>query len=263
MIVRETEHHFVLVQQHDHGNFAGQAAKHFADRFYMMERVEESPNVPEVTKDAIVLGVLEHDRAWIRPDDIPVWDDHLHAPYSFNEYPLLPKLAFYRMGIDELEEKHPYAALLNSLYYSVFEDIRTSDHEECVAFVQHEEERQQRIRSKYTGVQEETLLLHRQMLQTCDGLSLYVCLNAPGIGKEDEHEWFKDGIPGSEPFGGGGLLQLSWQDESTIKADPSPFDGEIVTTLREKVVSKDRISEVGIAQAYQETEWSEREITFV
>ncbi|MDO3408334.1 DUF3891 family protein [Saccharibacillus sp. CPCC 101409] len=263
MIVRETDQSFVLVKQHDHAKFSGEAAERFADKFYMMERVEKSPGMPEVTKDAIVLGVTEHDRGWIRPDDTAVWDDHLHAPYSFNEYPMLPKVTFYQMGIDELEEKHPYAALLSSLYYSVFEDIQTSEREDCVAFVHHEEERQQRIRSAYTGVQEETLLLHRQVLQTCDGLSLYVCLNAPGIGKEDEHPWFKDGVPGSEPFGGGGLLQLSWQDDRTVKADPSPFDREFTATLREKHVPKDRIREVGVAKAYEEAEWTEREITFV
>lgn len=263
MIIRETKDSFVLVQQHDHAAFSGEAAARFQDRFYMMEKVEESPGMPAVTKETIELGVTEHDRGWIRPDDTPIWDDHLHAPYSFNEYPLLPKVTFYRMGIDELEEMHPYAALLSSLYYSVFEDLQTSEREDCVAFVHNEEERQQRISQKYTGVQQETLLLHRQILQTCDGLSLYVCLNAPGIPKEEEHEWFKDGVPGSEPFGGGGLVQLSWIDEKTVKADPSPFDGEFSATLREKHVPKDRIKEIGIAQAYKETEWTEREIRFV
>lgn len=263
MVIRETEEAFVLVQQHDHAEFSGEAAARFADRFYMMERVEESPGMPEVTKDAIVLGVTEHDRGWIRPDDTPIWDDHLHAPCSFNEYPMLPKIVFYRMGVDELEEKHPYAALLSSMYYSVFEDIQTSEREDCLAFVHHEEERQQRLSAKYSGVQQETLLLHRQILQTCDGISLYVCLNAPGIAKEDEHPWFKDGVPGSEPFGGGGLLQLNWQDESTVKSDPSPFDGPFSAKLREKHVPKARIREVGIAQAYEEAAWSEREIRFV
>ncbi|WP_170315050.1 DUF3891 family protein [Saccharibacillus brassicae] len=263
MVIRETEEAFVLVQQHNHAGFSGEAAARFADRFYMMERVEESPGMPEVTKDAIVLGVTEHDRGWIRPDDTPIWDDHLHAPCSFNEYPMLPKIVFYRMGVDELEEKHPYAALLSSMYYSVFEDIQTSEREDCLAFVHHEEERQQRLSAKYSGVQQETLLLHRQILQTCDGISLYVCLNAPGIAKEDEHPWFKDGVPGSEPFGGGGLLQLNWQDESTVKSDPSPFDGPFSAKLREKHVPKARIREVGIAQAYEEAAWSEREIRFV
>lgn len=263
MIIRETEEAFVVVKQHDHAEFSGETAARFIDQYYMLERVEESPGVPEVTKEAIVLGVTEHDRGWIRPDDVPVWDDHLNAPYSFNEYPMLPKIVFYRIGIDELEEMHPYSALLSSMYYSVFEDIQTSEREDCLEFVHGEEARQQRISGMYKGVQQETLLLHRQILQTCDGISLYVCLNAPGVGKEDEHEWFKDGIPGSEPFGGGGLLQLSWQDEKTVKADPSPFDGPFSVKLREKYVPKARIGEVGIAQAYEETEWSEREIAFV
>lgn len=263
MIIRETEKAFVLVQQHDHARFSGEAAEKFRDEWFKMDQVEESPNMPAVTKEAIVLGVTEHDRGWIRPDDTPVWDDHLHAPYSFNEYPLLPKITFYRMGVDELEEKHPYSALLSSMYYSVFEDLQKSEREEVLEFVHHEEQRQQRLAILYSGVQQETLLLHRQILQTCDGISLYVCLNAPGIGKEDEHPWFKDGVPGSEPFGGGGLLQLNWIDDRTVKADPSPFDGEFVGTLREKVVPKDRIREVGIAQAYEETEWAEREIRFV
>lgn len=41
---------------------------------------------------------------------------------------------------------------------------------------------------------------HYRLLKFCDELSLYVCMNKPGVKKKDEIDLFKDGFEGTEMF---------------------------------------------------------------
>ena len=60
---------------------------------------------------------------------------------------------------------------------------------------------------------------HYRLLKFCDELSLYVCMNKPGVEKEDEIDLFKDGFEGTEMFNSKEEkpIQAEWIDEETIR----------------------------------------------
>ena len=60
---------------------------------------------------------------------------------------------------------------------------------------------------------------HYKLLKFCDELSLYVCMNKPGVKKKDEIDLFKDGFEGTEMFNSEEekLIQAEWVDEETIR----------------------------------------------
>lgn len=250
MIVRETEHAFIMTHQHEHARLSGDIAKRFHAHLFLDEtRIAEALH-----------AVYEHDRGWIAMDDTPIWNDGHSAPFTFMDYPLLPKLLCYRQGIDEVEEGHDYAALLCSLHYSTFEVIQTSRLPEVVRFHDHETARQDRIRARLAPLDEEVIQRQLRILKLCDGLSLYVCLNEPGAAKENEHPWYKDGfavtlVPGER-------YSANWLNEHDIRVAPSLFEQAFTATLAQKQVSKARIQRVGLHAAYQETEWTEQKVAF-
>lgn len=243
MIVRGREHDFIMITQHDHACFSGDIARRCRNFFA----------VGREYWDDVVVAIYEHDRAWIGLDDTPIWNDAIHAPFTFLNYPLLPKLAFYRIGMDEVEQMNPYAGLLCSLHYSSF--FVNTEQPDGIAFAIHEQERQRRIRQQVAHINEETILQHFRLLQFCDDTSLYVCLNEPGSSKKEEHPWYRDGIPNTE-------VVMSWLNDQEIKASPFPFEEVYHVKLKYKSVSKPRIAECGIGRAYKEAELLEQEVTF-
>ncbi|MCA1054415.1 DUF3891 family protein [Rossellomorea aquimaris] len=244
MIIRETNDSFIMIRQHDHAFLSGEIIKHF-----------DHSLLPSSTHfNDLVYAAYQHDRSWIGLDDTPVWDDANNTPYTFADYPLLPKMAFYRIGLDEIERENPYAALLCSLHFHSF--FTKSKKEECLSFMKEERMRQSRLRSALPETDEELLQQHFRLLQFSDDLSLYICLNEPGARKEEEHPWFKDGFKNTEWFNRGqGPLQAEWGGTNTIKIDAFPFTRECRLTLTYKKVPKESIDEKGIAQAFEECDW--------
>lgn len=102
------------------------------------------------------------------------------------------------------------------------------------------------------------------MLQLCDVVSLYVCLNDPGVRKEQEYPRYADGFEDSEMFNpiGEGRLVAEWVNDKEIKISPNPFDQSFVATLKQKQVPKKLVQEAGIAEAYNQTAWVEQEVIF-
>ncbi|WP_156430913.1 DUF3891 family protein [Paenibacillus sp. FJAT-26967] len=49
--------------------------------------------------------------------------------------------------------------------------------------------RQQRLKAKLNQPGESMIEQHFKLLKLCDELSLYVCLNEPGVSKDEEHPW--------------------------------------------------------------------------
>ncbi len=90
MICREQAGKFVMIKQHDHGLLAGK----FAARFHM----EQVPRKRRL--DEVLYAIGNHDRGWIDLDEAPFWNDTAKAPYSFIDFPVVPKLTFYRWGLD-------------------------------------------------------------------------------------------------------------------------------------------------------------------
>lgn len=249
MIVRETEHAFFMTTQHEHAQLSGRISAFMQERLF-----------GESYRSEVHLAIQEHDRGWIRLDEVPIWNDRKHAPYSMIDYPLLPKLILYRVGLDETEQRSEYAALLCSMHYCSFHAIKTSSAEDCMQFMNHERIRQERIREKLQHPDEKIIQQHLALLQLCDDLSLYVCMNVPGVDKANEHPWFKDGF---EQTIDEQSIDARWIDPERIRLTPHLFKEGFTTFLMLKEVPKEAIHKEGIHMAYQEAELKEQKISFV
>lgn len=250
MIVRETKDYFILTTQHDHAELSGKLAENFVDELFINDRY----------KNDTIAAIHEHDRAWIRLDHTPIMNDRDAIPYSFMDYPILPKLVLYGVGVDEVEESNKYAALLCSLHYSSFKAIQESSLIDCVNYLAAESKRQAGLKAALNFPEERLITQHFKLLQLCDEMSLYVCMNHPGAPKEDEHPWYKNG------FGtvlDRGKINAQWKNEKEILVSPFLFKQDFAAILKCKHVSKILVQEIGINDAYHQTEWTNQEVRFV
>lgn len=235
-----------MITQHDHAKLSGDIARHFREIFFVNELYIEN----------VLLAIYEHDRAWIELDHTPVWNDKNASPFSFMDYPLIPKLAYYKQGINQVEEKNPYAALLCSLHYSSFRIFQNTTQANCLQFYNQELIRQRRIRSNFSQINQETISAHLRLLQLCDDISLYVCLNQAGVTKENEHPWYRAGFNNT-------AFEANWINEKEISLLPSPFRNALKVKLRLKRVLKRMINQLGIEEAYKNSDWIEQELIFL
>lgn len=255
MIIRESENEFIMITQHDHAQLSGEIARNIRKHFFV-----DTSNIEEV-----LLAVYQHDRSWIKLDDTPIWNDSNSVPFSFIDYPILPKIVLYKYGIDQVEEMSKYAALLCSLHYTSFQVFHNTKNYDCINFLTDELKRQNRIKSELNHIGQETISAHLRLLQFCDDISLYACFNNPGVNKVDEHPWYKSGFKNSEFFDkeNGHMINAFWNNQKEIKLTPSPFEKDFSTKLKLKHVSKMHIKDFGIAEAYRNTTWTEQEFIFV
>jgi hypothetical protein len=249
MIIRETDQHFVMTTQNEHAIFSSEIARGFTENLFIDRKYISD----------VLIAIQEHDRSWIRLDDTPTWNDRNSVPFSFVDYPLLPKLVLYKLGLDEVEEMNEYAALLCSLHYTSFKHIQRSKVTDCIDFIKNETNRQKRLKAKLGFPPEEMILAHFRLLQLCDEISLYVCMNNPGVSKEDEHPWYKEGF---ETTIGQQKVNAYWISNNEIFIKPLLFEIEMSATIKTKYVMKDLIKRVGIDTAYKETDLSEQEVIF-
>lgn len=251
MIIRESEEAFVMTTQDDHAHFSEEVARGFREEWFLDGQY----------KDDCILAIREHDRSWIRLDAVPIWNDRSKTPFSFIDYPVLPKLVMYQMGVDETEEMSHYAAILCSMHYaSFFQSDQASKQDAELKFYHRESARQDHLKEKLNCPDEQTIARHFQLLQLCDDISLYVCMNPEGVSKEEEHPWFKKGF---NSLIDGQKFTAEWISDHEVRLTPQLFAREWSAVLRNKHVPKQRIREVGIHEAYQESDWTELEITFI
>ncbi|MCK8487723.1 DUF3891 family protein [Paenibacillus sp. MBLB2552] len=249
MIIRETDREFVLITQHDHARLAGEIASHLEKELFLDDEYLSSA----------LLAIDQHDRGWIPLDASPIWNAESQAPYSFMDYPLAPKIEKYQQGLDEVEAMNEYAALLCSLHYASFMHIRDSLDEVSSRFYQHELARQQRITEKLS-VPQEVIHRHFMLLQLCDDISLYVCLNEPGVSKEEEHPWFREGFEATLL---GERCEARWGNAREIRLTPPILAKELTTTLPVRQVSKRKIETLGFSEAYKGSECVNLEISLL
>ncbi|MFD0959065.1 DUF3891 family protein [Paenibacillus chungangensis] len=254
MIIREEAQHFIMIAQHDHGRLSGDIASSIKSSYF----------IDEMMRDTVIQTIYEHDRGWIKLDETPIWHDAASRPFTFEDYPIAPKLHFYGLGIDEVEEMSPYGGLLCCMHFSSFELLRQTDQEDCVAFCAREDERQVRLREQLGSLNEEALTAHFKILQFCDDLSLYVCLNDAGATKEEEHPWFSGGFKHADYFTGrsDGVLLARWLNEEEIRVTPEVFASSFQTTLPYKRVAKEDIERSGIHDAYYQSPMLEQRVKF-
>ncbi|MFC7395389.1 DUF3891 family protein [Scopulibacillus cellulosilyticus] len=250
MIVRERSKDFVLIQQDDHARISGDFARLWRDDYF----------IGNDRRKEVETAVAEHDRGWIAPDSEPFIDDKTGKPYSFSDFPLNTKLVLYKHGINETEAANSYAGLLSSYHYMKF--IEGENTSEAKVFVHMEKERQKRIIRKTSHFNKDIFLFHYDLLKLCDNLSLYLCLNEPGVLKSEEHPWFQKGIPVPKTFNFIEVetFDVSWLDKKTVLLSPFPFTDKFTVLLKYKCVEKEEIKNHGLIEAYQRSPWMELRI---
>lgn len=98
------------------------------------------------------------------------------------DFPVIPKTVLYTQGIDEVEAVDPYAAALCSAHYMKF--ISKSPTEEAQHYLTQEEKRIDSIMSRFPSIDSKIFDHHVRLLQFADHISLYICLNDPGVKPE-------------------------------------------------------------------------------
>ncbi|SHE15331.1 Uncharacterised protein [Chlamydia abortus] len=101
-------------------------------------------------------------------------------------------------------------------------------------------------------------------MQLCDVISLYVCLNEPGVHKDQESPRYAHGFKDSELFNLEGDVRLiaEWVNAKEIKISSNPFEESFLAFLKQKRVSKKLMQEMGISEAFSQTEWVDQEVIF-
>jgi hypothetical protein len=216
VIIRERPDSFVLFEQHHHGLVSGEFARHWAVQ------------IPD--REAALYAIANHDVGWRELDETVRWNDETGRPYSFLDYPVGPKLRAYANGLDYVQAHSPYAACLCSMHYGSF--VRDARREPEISFRKAEAARRRGIEATLSEEEIGGLEYNFRLLQLCDDLSLFVCLNEPG---RNDYPHYRDG------FGFMGTrLQPVWEDERRLRLDPNPFSEDFWIKLPYLVFYKDR-----------------------
>ncbi|WP_181917198.1 DUF3891 family protein [Virgibacillus dokdonensis] len=250
MIIRKQQNSFIFIEQDQHARISESMIKHWNKAY-----LPQSPY-----HDSAIYAIQQHDVGWRPFDEEPFWNDQSQAPYNFTDFPTPAKTVLYTAGIEKVASADLYAGLLCSLHYTRFLEKDTSYYSK--QFVDQERRRQQRIISSLKQFDEETLAIHLDLLQLCDNLSLFICLNKPG---ENTHPFFKNGIPLSAKLKGftNQLLETTWQDKQTIQLSQLPFSSATTFTYPYKQVTKTAIYEQGLISTYTQAPIKEIAVTFV
>lgn len=248
MVVTEREKEILLFEQHEHAKVCGEFAKAWREDYFVDNKRRKS----------VVYAIFEHDNGWIELDQKPLLNRETQVPYSFINYPLKPKLLAYTNCINRVEKQDDYAALICSLHYTSFFENYTNGRGED--FVTRERLRQEKL-VKRLKIEEQSLLFHYNLLQFCDNLSLYLCLNEPGVAKKDEFIWFRRGFSQKFTYNNQKRLIAHWLDKNTVSLTDFPFERELTVSVSYKKIEKSRIHR--LQEDYEESEPQKRVITIV
>lgn len=251
MIIRENEHSFIMIEQHDHALLARDLIKKWKDNRFWHDSLYED----------VLYAIENHDRGWRMFDKQPFWNDAKAAPYAFTNFPTLAKTVLYKQGIDEVEAINPYAALLCSEHYIRF--LSHTKHKEAERFVKREQNRQERIISSLSAFAETVFNWHYELLKFADNISLYICLNEPGARKHEEHKFFREGIPVAQSLLSTpeGKVAAYWGNQDTICLDPFPFSEAFSIPVWSKNISRDSVADIGLLKSYEMTNPQKIDIT--
>lgn len=247
MICRVQDEHFVMIKQHDHGLLAAELAARF--------RIEQASRS---RRDEVLYAIANHDIGWIDLDETPFWNDQAKMPYTFIDFPVAPKLTFYRRGLDEIEASTLYGALLCSLHYERLIEVSGERSPELTVYMQEEEKRRsaihRRLEESGQAPGEDELYYDGKLLQFCDDLSLFLSLHEPGTPKEDFHPWFREGFPSAKDFDctGGRTVAAEWRGTELLLG-PFPFTEAFEVMLPLRRVPIREAESRGLAAAYADT----------
>ncbi|MRG87927.1 DUF3891 family protein [Salinibacillus xinjiangensis] len=242
MIVVEGKNDFCMIEQHEHGKISGAIANHLKAGNFLGKKL----------RTEVEFAITNHDYAWFDIDKKPLWNKETGKPYSFMDYPLEDKVKSYQKGINDIQQTSVYAAYLCSKHYTFFFSADSTDIY-TKSFISQEIDRRNEIASRNQAVQDaHTVDFHFKLLQFCDDLSLYLCMNKPGATKEEEIAWFRDGFRQKFNFAEDGM-HAHWENEYVVVVSPFPFTTSFEVDIPYKRLSKDKVMGKGLEKAYKET----------
>lgn len=243
MIVRERQHSFILIEQHEHALISGLFAQLWKDAYFLQHERRKDVN----------FAIQQHDVSWVPLDDHPIYLLAEDRPAAFTEYPLEKKLHAYKRGVDQVSAENLYAGYLISLHYTSFFEGKKDPR--ALTFKHFEECRQQRIEKELQlHVQEvsEPIQFHFDLLQFCDDLSLFLCMNEWGVSKENEFSWFKEGFRQRFAPLNDDKHCANWDGENTVQLTSFPFEKEFNIDIPYKELMKNRINKEEFPMYYQQ-----------
>lgn len=250
MVVTEINDNIFFFEQHEHAQLCGRIAEEWRDEYFFGEERRKS----------VEYAIYEHDNGWIELDRKPIFNQKSKLPYSFVDHPLKAKLHGYTVGIDRIEEKDRYAALLCSLHYCSFFESYTNGRGKD--FLTNERKRQEQLREALSVEKNDVpLKFHYDLLQFCDNLSLYLCMNRPGVLKKDEFIWFRNGFSQRFAFNNYKRIIAHWLDENTVTLNDFPFKKEVELAIRYKVINRRNLDR--LEEEYDEARYHLRVVTIV
>ncbi|WP_240375537.1 DUF3891 family protein [Bacillus piscicola] len=224
MIVNDRGSNMELIPQHEHARIAFEIGTVLAD--------DTRKHHPKW--QPLLTAIREHDRAWIPLDKNPILNEETNMPYAFTNYPETEKLNAYRRGIQETTDIHLYSGLLSSLHYASF--FTSSTTAEGKQFLAEESKRQQQMKQELDDMSQAAT--HLDILQFCDDLSLYACMNVPGVQKEEEVSWFRNGFQYQFDFLENEFIYPQFVSDKNIMLTPFPLTETLTVHIHGTRVSK-------------------------
>lgn len=252
MIIRKHKDTLIMIEQNHHAQISKEIISHWKDVFF-----KDDPYI-----NSVLYAVKMHDYGWDLFDKQPFWNDQTKSPYSFIDFPVLPKITLYTEGVNKIELNDPYAAALCSAHYINF--MKRHPTPEVDIYLEKENKRTRCILASYPSITKDTFNNHLEILKFADNISLYVCLNEPGVSKSAEHYFFKEGIPISPQINPENLskIEASWVNRETISLKGLPEVPAFSILVKQKKLLKQKIEDTGLIKAYQATPYENIKITF-
>jgi Protein of unknown function (DUF3891) len=238
MLVRDAGDAWQIVLQTDHADLSGQLAAAWGGPGFARPEPFHS----------VVRAAARHDDGWA------VWERCPRlagdgAPQSFFTVPAAVHLAFYRAGVEVVQDEDPYAGLLVSMHMSGLYRQRygvmptpprehdAETHALIDVFVAQEEARQDALRQSL-DCDEAQRWTNYALLQAFDVISLYFGLADVEVGAPGACE----GVPTADAAGAAGdpvRIAIEPLGPWRVRLDPYPFvEDATPLTLRRRLVRK-------------------------
>ncbi len=251
MIIRKQNDSFIMIEQHHHAHISKEIITHWKGHFLNNDSMVNS----------VLYAIQMHDYGWDFFDKQPFWNDKINEPYSFINFPIIPKTVLYTEGVNKVEQKDPYAAALCSAHYIDF--MKNDETDDVLLYLNHERNRIKRILKQYPHIKSEVFWQHLALLKFADNISLYVCLNEPGTSPDNQHYFFKNGIPISIQTIKSNLIDAKWISKDTIVLTGLPQVPSFSVSLKQKRLPKQDIFKKGLVDLYQTTSYEHLNLNFI
>jgi Protein of unknown function (DUF3891) len=249
MIIAESNEHYRMITQNDHGDLAGQFAAHWGNEQFARLKPYQS----------MVLAAEAHDNGWWDWDVFPSVDEQ-GVPLPFTRTPREIRSGFYGRGIDNVIGRDLYAGLMVSMHgvglpqkrYGTMPTMADRQDEFSQRFIAEREPTHKLLIEKirkseqYAGMDsQEQIWLNYLMMQVFDRLSLFFCANfdlttVPATGAHTAGKSYYGPSVKPTPVRLGEEdteLKLRAVDPKTVVVEPYPFDqSPLQVSVRGKLI---------------------------